>query len=238
MPQLVEFAVVDCTPNLAMLLRRETGVSAPPRRLERLFEQAMEEFDRLASPRGVLRVISTEEFEEIYHGEGRNAAATPLHEIYPRARKLALFAATVGDGPSDEIGRMFKRDEPALGYALDVIASEATNMLADRLSIRFLGMLRERYGDKGDTRVLPYSPGYCGWHISGQRKLFESLHAGNIGITLSDSFLMRPLKSISGVLVAGPGEVHRFRPVYPFCEDCTTHECRERMASALRATRP
>ena len=237
MPQLIEFAVVDCTPDLKMLLGRETAGAAPPRRLERLFEQAMEHFDRLASPRGVVREIAIDEFADIYNGDGRNAPDTPLAEIYPRARKLALFAATIGDGPSDEIGTLFKREEPALGYALDVIASEATNMLADRLSARFLGKLRERHGDKGDSRVLPYSPGYCGWHVSGQRKLFEWLHAGNIGITLSESFLMRPLKSVSGVLVAGPAEVHRFRPVYPFCDDCTTHECRGRMASVLRAAR-
>lgn len=237
MPQLIEFAVVDCTPNLKVLVRNETGVATPPARLTRLFDLAMEEFDRLASPRGLLREISIEEFDDIYPGEGRNAPESPLEEIYPRAQRLALFAATVGDGPSDQIGTLFKRGDPALGYALDVIASEATNMLADRLSLRFLGMLRGRYGDKADTRVLPYSPGYCGWHVSGQRKLFESLHAGKIGVTLSDSFLMRPLKSVSGVLVAGGANVHKFRPVYPFCDDCTTHECRGRMASVLRAVR-
>lgn len=237
MPQLVEFAVVDCTPDLKALLRRETGVPAPPARLARLFDNAMEEFDRLAAPRGLMREIPVEEFADIYGGEGWNAAATPMQEIYPKAQRLALFAATVGDGPSDQIGSLFKRGEPALGYALDVIASEATNMLADRLALRFLGMVRERYSHNADTRVLPYSPGYCGWHVSGQRKLFESLHPGKIGITLNDSFLMRPLKSVSGVLVAGPGEAHRFRPVYPFCEDCTTHECRARMASVLKTAR-
>jgi hypothetical protein len=237
MPQLIEFAVVDCTPDVKALLRQETGLETPPSRLSLLFDEAMLEFDRLASPRGLIREVTVGEFEEIYKGEGRNAAETPLEEIYPRARRLGLFAATVGDGPSDQIGGLFKRGEPALGYALDVIASEATNMLADRLSLRFLGMLRERYHDKADNRVLPYSPGYCGWHVSGQRKLFESLHAGKIGITLNDSFLMRPLKSVSGVLVAGPGEVHKFRPVYPFCDVCTTHECRGRMASVLKGAR-
>lgn len=237
MPQLIEFAVVDCTPSLKALLRRETGAAAPPARLRHLFDRAMETFDRLATPRGIIREIAIDEFDDIYRGEGRNAPATPLAEIFPQAQRLALFAATIGEGPSDEIGTLFKRGEPALGYALDVIASEATNMLADKLSLRFLGMLRDRYSDRADTRVLPYSPGYCGWHVSGQGKLFESLHAGKIGITLSHSFLMRPLKSVSGVLVAGPADVHRFRPVYPFCGDCTTHECRSRMASVLRGPR-
>lgn len=237
MPQLVEFTVVDCTPDLKTLVRRETGSSSAPARLARLFDDAMQEFDGLAAPRGLLREVSIDEFDDIYRGQGRNAAATPIEEIYPRAQHLALFVATVGDGPSDRIGALFKAGEPALGYALDVIASEATNMLADRLSLRFLGMLRDRHGENAETRVLPYSPGYCGWHVSGQRKLFESLHAGKIGVTLNDSFLMRPLKSISGVLIAGPGIVHRFRPVYPFCDDCTTHECRSRMGSVLRTAR-
>jgi cobalamin-dependent methionine synthase-like protein len=237
MPQLIEFTVVECTPDLKALLRRETGVAAPPARLARLYDDGLQEFDRLATPQGVIRQVTVEEFEDIYGGDGRNAPSTPLEEIYPNAQRLALFAATVGDGPSNQIGALFKRGEPALGYALDVIASEATNMLADRLSLRFLGMLRDQRAGNADTRVLPYSPGYCGWHISGQRRLFESLHARKIGMTLSESFLMRPLKSVSGVLVAGPAAVHRFRPVYPFCEDCTTHECRGRMASVLRAAR-
>ena len=28
---------------------------------------------------------------------------------------------------------------------------------------------------------------------------------------------MEPLKSVSGVLVAGPAGIHRFAPTYPFC---------------------
>jgi hypothetical protein len=238
MPQLIECTVVDCTPNLEVLMRRETGGATAPHRLARLFEQAMAEFDRLATPRGLMREVSVEEFHDIYRGAGRNAAETPLDEIYPEAQRLALFAATVGDAASDQIDVLFKQGEPALGYALDVIASEATTMLADTLALRFLALLRGRQTIHDDARVLPYSPGYCGWHISGQRRLFEALHAGKIGIALGGSFLMRPLKSVSGVLVAGPPAIHRFRPVYPFCDDCTTHECRSRMASVLRTPRP
>ncbi len=234
MPQLVEFTLIESTPNLKALLRREVNGRSVPSRLAVLFGHALEIFERLATPRGLIKELPVEDFAEIYRGEGRNAPDTPLAEIYPNAQRLAVFAATVGEAASDEIGILFKRGEPALGYALDVIASEATSLLADALGRRVLAALRDRHAAAEDSRVLPYSPGYCGWHISGQRRLLDVLHGGTIGMALSASFLMRPIKSVSGVLVAGPAAIHRFRPVYPFCDDCTTHECRARMASALR----
>jgi len=79
--------------------------------------------------------------------------------------------------------------------------------------------------------VLGYSPGYCGWHISGQRRLFERLGPGEIGISLNDSCLMRPLKSVSGVLVAGAAPIHRFRPEFTCCAECATRLCVPRMRS-------
>ena len=53
-------------------------------------------------------------------------------------------------------------------------------------------------------------------------------------MTLNDSCLMTPIKSVSGVLVCGPGEIHRFRPDFDFCEDCKTQACGARMASVLK----
>ncbi|MCX6843389.1 MAG: hypothetical protein NTX53_14035 [candidate division WOR-3 bacterium] len=81
------------------------------------------------------------------------------------------------------------------------------------------------------TVFLRYSPGYCGWDITGQRQLFQALRPEEIGITLRESCLMEPLKSISGVLVAARPEVHRFDNTYPFCSACTTQTCRSRIAA-------
>ena len=81
--------------------------------------------------------------------------------------------------------------------------------------------------------MLPYSPGYCGWHVSGQGRLFGALCPEEIGIRLNASFLMQPLKSVSGVLVAGAPEIHDFDDDFDFCAECTTRECRVRIARAL-----
>jgi hypothetical protein len=76
---------------------------------------------------------------------------------------------------------------------------------------------------------LRYSPGYCGWHISGQKRLFERLNPAEIGITLNSSFLMQPLKSISGVIVSAERKYHLIKSDYPFCAVCPHRSCRERI---------
>jgi hypothetical protein len=67
--------------------------------------------------------------------------------------------------------------------------------------------------------------------------LFARLRPEEIGVTLGESCLMSPVKSVSGVLVAAPGEGHRFRPDLPACDACRRPECGKRMASVLERPR-
>ncbi len=83
----------------------------------------------------------------------------------------------------------------------------------------------------GGPLVLTYSPGYCGWHITGQRALFARLKPEEIGMKLTASCLMRPLKSVSGVVLAGERAAHAFDDTYPFCDECAGRPCRARIAS-------
>lgn len=59
----------------------------------------------------------------------------------------------------------------------------------------------EKRGWKHTNR---YSPGYCGWHVSEQQKLFSLFPvASPCGIQLTDSSLMIPIKSVSGIIGVG-----------------------------------
>jgi cobalamin-dependent methionine synthase I len=112
---------------------------------------------------------------------------------------------------------------------LDAIASEATELAADGLEQRILDE-RIRLGAVApSTSLVRYSPGYCGWHLSGQRALFAALKPEAIGLTLRDSCLMEPLKSISGVMVLGHPDIHEFSPTYSCCSECRTATCLPRM---------
>jgi len=196
-----------------------------------VLRQALESLATRMAPAGLFASISQEEFAEIHRGEGQNAAETPLAEIAPRGEHLALFAVTLGPALDDEIRRLFDVQDFALGAMLDAAASAAAERAGGVLRSHFERTLRAGgLADEG-SRSLPYSPGYCGWHVSAQRRLFAALRPEEIGIRLRESCLMEPLKSISGVLVAGPAEIHDFDAAYDFCSECSTHACLDRIDS-------
>ncbi len=228
-------------PSDAAMPHRQTVLSAQgipdgaavPERVAILVSEAFAIYSRLVDPAGVRDEVSADDFITIYRGEGRNAARTPLDQIIPEAQHLALFAVTVGEAVCSEIVRLFRGGDPALGYALDTIASAGAEMLADAMARDYRERIVRSGAAGAGTRVLPYSPGYCGWHVSGQRKLFETLRPEQIGVSLNASFLMQPLKSVSGVLVAADKEAHDFDIDFDFCADCADQACRQRIQSVL-----
>lgn len=233
MRDIVRFAAEQVLPPEQEVLRAQgmkTGASLPTR-VRAAFDSACGLFGELAAPVGLLEELPREEFPMIYAGEGNNPPDTPLPEIVARGEGLALYSATVGEGVSRRIGELFAEQDMAVAYLLDAVASAVADRLSSCLAEHFGTRLAERGVAPDHAKVLPYSPGYCGWHVSGQRRLFARLRPEEIGIHLNSSFLMTPLKSVSGVLVGGTGESHHFRPDFAFCEACATHECRQRMAS-------
>ncbi len=199
--------------------------------VELLFEKALAIFRDAASPTAVIDEVSIEQFMRIYRGDGANDVPSVVELIAPRARVLMLFALTLGSTITDEIKRLFNEKEVALGYMLDVVASEGTEAAAEELTRRCLEHCkREGKLFEGDA-VLRYSPGYCGWHVSGQKKLLAALNASEIGIAHNESFLMNPEKSISGVMISGEKKIHFFKNNFAFCEACTHKSCRARIQS-------
>ncbi len=199
--------------------------------VEEMFDRAFELFHDSAEPAGITAAISIVDFTGIYPGEGLNTPETPLESIYPGAAELALFAVTLGPDISSQIARLFDEHDFAFATILDAVASEGADRLADLVTRTHLEQTGRVGPGSTGTATLRYSPGYCGWHVSGQRALFAALHPDRIGIELLESCLMQPAKSISGVIVTGPVDIHRFASNYPFCGECATKSCHERIAA-------
>jgi hypothetical protein len=233
MSKILRLDAAGVPPDPAAVLRGQ-GVpehAEVPPRVRRLVDPVRKLYAERTEPRGIHDEVSTQAFEAIYRGEGRNAPRTPLESIFPRAERLALFAVTLGPVIVRTISDLFAENEPALGSMLDSVASDRADHAAELIAAAWLADLKAG-GAVGDrSRVLHYSPGYCGWHVSGQRRLFDRLNPGRIGISLNESCLMQPLKSVSGVLVAGPAEIHAFDNDFDFCDTCANQECRARIAS-------
>lgn len=237
MRRTLDIPLADVAPTREALLRA-LGVPrdrTPGERVEQVLAEALEEFQAAVEPRGMYAELTAGEFAEIYEGDGRNEVPSPLPEIFPRAEVLALFAATVGSRISDRIAILFDDGRAALATTLDVAASEGVELAGARLDRAALDDARSEGKAGAATRILRYSPGYCGWDLTGQRALFAALAPEAIGVRLLDSCLMEPLKSISGAMVMGPAEIHDFENDYRFCSDCRTKDCRARMGAMRTA---
>lgn len=231
MRRVVGIPTASVTPSEEAVM---AAMGVPPgteqgERVDRLVEEAINELRGTSCPRGVIASVSDDEFAAIYEGEGDNDVPSPLAGIFPQSEGLILFAATLGAPLSERIAALFDDGSLALAAMLDAAASEGTELAGVHLDGMMLRMAREARMADERTRALRYSPGYCGWNLTGQKALFAALDAGEIGLTLTDSCLMEPLKSISGVIVLGPPEIHEFEDNYAFCAACRTHDCRRRI---------
>lgn len=126
-----------------------------------------------------------------------------------------VFLATAGREFNAAIRRTRFKDDIFSEFVADSLGSLLAELAVSRLE-KDLGM--------GEGQSLPYSPGYCDWDISDQKQFFELFPPQTCGITLSDTFLMSPEKSISGFCAFGEKLVRQ--PYH--CEICRNTRCYKR----------
>ncbi|KAA0252955.1 hypothetical protein FBQ97_00220 [Acidobacteria bacterium ACD] len=236
MRRVHSFAPSGIVPSRERLLVA-AGIPAgqePSPRVDALLAEAVSLFLREARPRGVEEEVGRDDFLAVLSDGGRDGEEAAVDRVVPRARTFSLFAATLGPEVGARVSSLFDQGDAPRAFLLDAVAAGAAERLSERLSGALLSRLREQGRADGETRVLAYSPGYCGWRLEGQRSLFARLAPREAGIRLGAGGLMEPVKSVSGVLVAAAAEAHRFRPDFDFCDGCEEKTCLTRMAS-LRA---
>jgi hypothetical protein len=133
---------------------------------------------------------------------------------------FALFAVTLGPGPESLARELIQAGDYLEGYLVDLIGSGMVESLTDQLRTH-LQVVAAR---KGMKVTHPYSPGYCTWDVTEQQKLFGLMPEGWCGISLSESSLMSPIKSVSGIIGIGAGVRYRKNS----CTLCPMSPCRFR----------
>lgn len=137
------------------------------------------------------------------------------------SESFAFFAATAGSAFEMFQHALQQEGDMVKIYIADAIGSIIAEKTADCMEIALNEYIRER-GWKHTNR---FSPGYCGWHVSEQKKLFPLFPSAEpCGIRLTDSSLMLPIKSVSGVI--GVGE--SVRKLEYTCGLCTYDKCYRR----------
>jgi hypothetical protein len=134
-----------------------------------------------------------------------------------KSDSVALFLCTAGAEIGIRSRKAMQERDFLKGYIYDVIGSEIVEATADLMQED----LEKNMLDSGKKITNRYSPGYCGWDVAEQHKLFQLIPDNYCGIHLTPSALMDPVKSISGII--GIGENVRSNPYT--CKMCDMKDC-------------
>jgi hypothetical protein len=136
------------------------------------------------------------------------------------AEGYALFIATCGEAFERFLQQLKAEGDMVRVFIADAMGSVIAEKCADEME-KNLQLSIDKLGWKHTNR---FSPGYCGWHVSQQQLLFPLFNGQTCGVTLTDSSLMLPIKSVSGII--GVGE--KVRKLDYTCGLCNFEKCYKR----------
>jgi hypothetical protein len=136
------------------------------------------------------------------------------------AEAYALFVCTAGTAFEQYQQRLKTDGDMVRVFIADALGSVIAEKCADQMEM----LLQTSIDKLGWHHTNRFSPGYCGWHVSQQQLLFPLFDGHTCGVRLTDSSLMLPIKSVSGIIGLGK-EVRRLDYT---CGLCNFEKCYKR----------
>lgn len=190
-----------------------------------LVDEYIEKCARMMTPLagyGLVDSVEVESSEEIAIDGIRFQTGKIIHKMLKNSESYAFFLVTIGSEPECLARDLLANGEYLEGYITDLVASALVDSVADQVH----EASRKLADSRGMKVTNRYSPGYCSWDVAEQQKLFKLFPENSCGITLSESSLMNPVKSISGIV--GMGSDVKFNEYT--CEICPMKTCHFRKA--------
>jgi hypothetical protein len=189
-----------------------------PENVEQLIKECESELDRVAVPRSFWReypltMDDTEIDMTVMRTESRN-----LRKNLQDCQSVLLFAATLGSGV-DMLLQRYGRLQMSKCVVLQAAAASMLETYCDTQNEK----LRQEYLEQGLYLRPRFSPGYGDFPLECQTALAGALELNKrIGITLTDSLLMAPSKSVTAVI--GISRIPRTCTIHG-CEACGKTDC-------------
>ena len=117
------------------------------------------------------------------------------------SREIAVIVGTAGNKILEKARELESKGDPLQDYVFDTVGS----VVAARAMEKVCDEIRAYAIDKNFTISDHFSPGYCDWSVADQQKLFALVPQNFYGVTLSETSLMNPVKSVSGIVGIGLG---------------------------------
>ncbi len=210
----------------------------PSERTVALMDDAKAWLGANANPRGVYGVFPCALSDERTVVIGPELFESRVFRMHLEgARACAVMAVTMGPEVDAHIKAVMDEGNMAYGYVLNGMAAASTDCAADAVeSVIRRDLLDGGYcaaladGEEdciqpGWKLTLRYSPGYADFILENQRAIFDLLKPERVGMKLTASYLMIPMKSITAIIGIGPDVV---TDAYPckLCDVCNITNCK------------
>lgn len=210
--------------------RRYAGLARSEDFPTKLISEACLEVQSLAKPMGIYEIYPYQSEQALI------AVPAPLEltgEVIKKhlagAEKIAVLAVTIGNQLEQAITGYFEKGEYTSALLLDAAATAAVEMVADQIN-ELIDQQAARLGYKTTWR---FSPGYGNWDITAQSAIIKLAGAEQIGITVTETSMMSPRKSVSAVIGFIPrsstaAAAASFDMVKNTCANCTQIDCQSK----------
>lgn len=166
-----------------------------------MIQESISMMKKNIQPQGVyqkFKITSTEneKSENIIKFVDVSIQSKDLSKNLSNCESVIIFAITIGSG-ADILIKKYSKINPALAAILQATGSMLVESYADKLN-ELINNEAKQIGYKTHPR---FSPGYGDLSLSTQNIFFRLLNCSQkIGLTLMDSFIMAPEKSITAFI--------------------------------------
>lgn len=148
---------------------------------------------------------------------GIKTTSTVIKKAVDGCEKVILFAATIG-ARFDRLITRYGRLEPSKALIFQAIGAERIESLCDA----FCDTTIMELNASGKSLRQRVSPGYGDIPLEMQRQIFQILDCERrIGLTLNESLLMSPSKSVTAIVGVGSDRQPSTNP----CDSCNKPDC-------------
>ncbi|HEX2867344.1 MAG TPA: vitamin B12 dependent-methionine synthase activation domain-containing protein [Ignavibacteriales bacterium] len=130
----------------------------------------------------------------ITFNDGSALSGKGIFRLLKHSERAAAYAITLGDEIDKHIHGLEEED-----FLESYLLNAASSAVIEALQLKLHDIIGTRAQAEGFQLTKRFSPGYAGWDLSEQGILIPMLHGSEIGIALTESFLMLPMKSVSGI---------------------------------------
>ena len=154
----------------------------------------------LFEPMGIytrLEIKSCREKAVLFNGSDFILESRQVSRLLDGCTEAVLFMVTIGGRLELELINLLDEKETTRAFILDAIGSETADAVADQMHWHYLKEIAEAEGMEVTPR---FSPGYGDWLITVQSSIHKACNGSAIGISVTESSIMIPRKSVSAVV--------------------------------------